>query len=977
VTRTEFYINDDGTPDFRIDTFEFTQTHSGQIYITQDGDPYDDPDSDNGWWPTQEANAMVHDLCNGQPIIFNPRYKAHAASGASAAVYGQATDLLVVGDFNGDGIPDSAHITPQGFTVNILGANGKVASTSSYAVDSVGVSIVAADFNQDGHLDIAVLSAPSTPGGSAVIFLGKGDGTFGPGASFPVGAYPLYLVAGDFNGDGKPDLAASVLAVQTNAPGTVAVLIGKGDGTFAAPVSYTVGQGPSTIVTADFTGDGIPDIVVLDAEKGIANKVWVLPGKGDGTFRAPIATPSQTTFGYLHYVDLNHDGKLDLLIADQNSSTAVAMFGNGDGTFQTPQRYASSAYSNSFGIVPLGDGNTAIFTVDNISTLMDVFFVASNGTVMSAPIQTVGQDLVAAAAGDVNGDHQADIALADAGTNTLYVLLNRGSGQFATPAAYPLPGTPGPLALADLSQDGYADAIVATGAGLAVLLGSSSGTMSAARTYASGSSFNSVTVADFNGDGKPDVAAAAGSGTVSVLPGNGDGTLGPPQQIAFSTGLTPQATASADVNGDGKLDLIVALSPSDPTQSGSIAVLLGKGDGTFQSPSYIPLPGPLVQQGLGAATVAPLAVGDVNGDSKPDIVTVVNGQVVTLLGNGNGTFGAPLITTTGAAPPQILIANLNGKPDLLLADCCGLSEASFLSGKGDGTFQPEVRFPSGSNPVGLAVADFNGDGTPDLAIAGQIMESNQGTWMVLYSPFQVIFAATAAATVISSANADAAAIAPGSLASAFGADLATSTPGSTSLPLPVTDQGTSVSILDAAGKTTAAPLVYVSPKQVNFYVPTGIATGSATVTVTSGDGTLSAATVQIAPVAPGVFELNTAALAAADVYLYSGGTATLENVYSVNSAGALVANPISLGSGTEQAYLVLYGTGFEAAGTAGVTVTVDGVAASVAYAGPQGTFTGLDQANVLLPASLAGKGNVTVQLTANGTAANPVNITIQ
>jgi uncharacterized protein (TIGR03437 family) len=103
----------------------------------------------------------------------------------------------------------------------------------------------------------------------------------------------------------------------------------------------------------------------------------------------------------------------------------------------------------------------------------------------------------------------------------------------------------------------------------------------------------------------------------------------------------------------------------------------------------------------------------------------------------------------------------------------------------------------------------------------------------------------------------------------------------------------------------------------------------------------------------------------------------LENVYSVNSAGALVANPISLGSGTEQAYLVLYGTGFEAAGTAGVTVTVDGVAASVAYAGPQGTFTGLDQANVLLPASLAGKGNVTVQLKANGMAANPVNITIQ
>lgn len=135
----------------------------------------------------------------------------------------------------------------------------------------------------------------------------------------------------------------------------------------------------------------------------------------------------------------------------------------------------------------------------------------------------------------------------------------------------------------------------------------------------------------------------------------------------------------------------------------------------------------------------------------------------------------------------------------------------------------------------------------------------------------------------------------------------------------MTAAGTSVSILDAAGKTTAAPLVYVSPKQVNFYAPPGVATGSATVTITSGDGTLSAATVQIATVAPGVFELNSADLAAADVYLSSGGTAPLKNVYSVSSAGQLVANPISLGSGTNQAYLVLYGTGFEAAGTAGVT----------------------------------------------------------
>jgi uncharacterized protein (TIGR03437 family) len=98
-------------------------------------------------------------------------------------------------------------------------------------------------------------------------------------------------------------------------------------------------------------------------------------------------------------------------------------------------------------------------------------------------------------------------------------------------------------------------------------------------------------------------------------------------------------------------------------------------------------------------------------------------------------------------------------------------------------------------------------------------------------------------------------------------------------------------------------------------------------------------------------------------------------VYAVGSGGALVANPVSLGSPSDKAYLFLFGTGFDKAGTA--TVSVGGSSLSVAYAGPQGTYVGLDQANILLPNSLAGAGNVTVTLTVSGLAANAVNITIQ
>jgi uncharacterized protein (TIGR03437 family) len=236
---------------------------------------------------------------------------------------------------------------------------------------------------------------------------------------------------------------------------------------------------------------------------------------------------------------------------------------------------------------------------------------------------------------------------------------------------------------------------------------------------------------------------------------------------------------------------------------------------------------------------------------------------------------------------------------------------------------------------------------------------------------------TETATIVSAANSTATAVAPGSLATAYGTDLASGKAGGTSLPLPTSFGGTSISILDSSGTPWLAPLLYVIPTQVNFEVPPRAATGPAQATVTSGDGTRSVANIQIATVAPAVFELNSAGLAAAYVTLYhADGSQTVEQVYKV-SAGAVVASPVSLGSTTDQAYLFLFGTGFQAAGTGGVKASIAGSDVPVSFAGSQGGFAGLDQANIPLPASFAGKGNVTIQLTANGVAANPVNITIQ
>jgi len=239
-------------------------------------------------------------------------------------------------------------------------------------------------------------------------------------------------------------------------------------------------------------------------------------------------------------------------------------------------------------------------------------------------------------------------------------------------------------------------------------------------------------------------------------------------------------------------------------------------------------------------------------------------------------------------------------------------------------------------------------------------------------------AASNVPAIYSAANYGATAIAPGSLATANGTGLATGTPGSITLPLPTSFGGTSLAIVDSGNNSFPVPLLFVSPTQVNFEVPAGIVSGTATITVTAADGTKSVSTVQVASAAPGLFTLNGAGLAAAvAVRVAADGTQTLLPVYAVNNDGGIVASPINLGGPTDKTYLALFGTGLQSAGTSGVTATAGGVNATVVYAGPGGGFPGLDQVNILLPTSTAGKGNVTVQLTAAGVAANPVAINIR
>jgi VCBS repeat protein/HYDIN/CFA65/VesB family protein/FG-GAP repeat protein len=623
---------------------------------------------------------------------------------------------------------------------------------ADYATGAGPRTIAVGDFNGDGKMDV-VVGDTSDPSHIVSVLLGKRDGTFKPALNHTVESNPTAVAMGDFNNDGKLDIVV-VSGFQSSAG--ISVLLGNGDGTFKPFVFFSAGQAPTSIAVGDFNGDKNLDIALSDNETGV-NGVDILLGNGNGTFQASVLYPTAADPRMVVVADLNKDGKLDLVTVNSGTQTVSTLLGNGDGTFQTHQDFATQA-----GCVSLATGdlrNAAkvdIVAGCQVNGQVAVLLSNGDGTFKKAKNYSVpgGVDIVAV--GDFNGDGKQDVAVTNGSTAGLVsVLPGKGTGTLAAAVAFGTDFGPEGLAAADFNGDGVLDLAIAnnatsingTGGSISVLLSNGKSLFSGRSDYNVSSSstsgaYGGIAAADFTGDGKPDlVLGITPASTISVLLNKGNGTFNAFKEYSVPGG--PQAMVTGDFNNDHKNDIAASIGGS------TVAVLLNNGNGTFATPagSY-----PISSYGYG------IAVGDFNKDGNLDIVAtnLTNNTVSVLMGTGAGGFQNFVTYPTGNFPYGVSVGDFNhdGWLDLAVANQRDGTVSILLNkADGSGTFLPKKDFTVGGSPNFVAVGSFRGNGTLDLAVATNnafggiqvLLGNNDGTFQpaVAYSTLNNAYAVTA------------------------------------------------------------------------------------------------------------------------------------------------------------------------------------------------------------------------------------------
>ncbi|CAF1190976.1 unnamed protein product [Adineta steineri] len=601
--------------------------------------------------------------------------------------------------------------------------NGSFYPEISYTFESQSspTCLCIGDFNNDGRSDLAVSNYGTHNIG---ILLGLGDGTFTNMTTYPTGnqSFPIYVVNGDFNNDHILDIAAANFRIDN-----VAIFLGYGNGRFTNAVTYSTGKNsdPSAIFVADFNSDNQTDLAIANSGTG---NVGILFGKGNGSFQSIItystgfqSHPDSIICGYI-----DNDTYLDIVIADSSSDNIAILYGSENGTYGTAVSYTDITFSNPSGLA-LGDVNydnyldiiITNFGTDNVGILTG-YNNRSFSLGRSYPL-TIGSNPKGVALGDFNNNTRWDIFIAESGIGTINYLVRYISADFQNILTYSTGISTHPYAviIADFNNDNISDVLSVNSAidTVGIFLGYGNGTFTAETMFSVGQGSHPVyaAVADFNQDNILDIATANSyNDSISIIYGFGNGSFTNLTKYSLDIDSQPNSIAICDLNNDNVFDFIIAEMGRD-----SIGILLGYEYNAFEdqitySNEFSLKPSSIISR-------------DFNNDSYLDIAATfaANDSIGILFGYNNGTFRELIMYSVGynSYPYEIVSADVNNDNilDIIVANA-GSSTIGVLLGLNNEIFAPVMLFSTGNNssPYGGAAGDFNNDKNIDFVVANYL-----------------------------------------------------------------------------------------------------------------------------------------------------------------------------------------------------------------------------------------------------------------
>src|SRR5437899_7051587 len=572
-----------------------------------------------------------------------------------------------IADVNGDGKPDLVTVNTGANTVSVLLGNGagSFGPRTDFATGAVPHGLAIADLDGDGNPDLIVAN---TGANTVSVLLGTGTGTFAPAMDFPTGAAPFFVAVGDLNRDGIPDLVVVNVGADT-----VSVLLGLGDGTFGPKTDFTTGAGARSVAIGDLNGDGVPDLVVANVS---ASTVSVLLGTGTGSFGPK--TDFQTGAGArdVAIADVNGDGRLDVVVANADAGTVSVLLGVGDGTLGLKTDFPVGAGPRSVAIGDVNEDGILDLVVANFgSNTISVLLGTGTGSFAAKTdlVTGPGTGPFSVAIGDLNGNGQRDLAVANVNANTVSVFLNTIASVIAV--------TPSSQGFGNVAVGSTADrTFTVTNAGGGMLTGSAS--TSLPFSIVSGGSYN------LGAGASQTVIVGFQPTAVAIVTGNVNFTY---SGGSVSRGLTGTGTNPVPV------PVLGALSPSSATAGGAAFTLTVNGtnfvassvvrwNGSNRTTTFVSgtelraaiSAGDITTAGTTQITVfTPLPGGGTSGALTCTITSQMFTLTVTVRGSGvgsvvstpagincssvcSGTFTVNAVTLTGAPAADASFKSWNG-----------------------------------------------------------------------------------------------------------------------------------------------------------------------------------------------------------------------------------------------------------------------------------------------------------------------------